>query len=512
MRDKRESLLDKYSQLLIEFAGKHPKIKTRLFEHLRVIREFRIKDAKEFQITSQRPRDNDLKLHSIFVFEIYFTEAYSKLEKGLDEIYGPGSNRFNSKDVQDYKEFINETATSLTSIGAYINLPILHQINKNTFQSRTIAINKLPTEIRYIQLQLYKTLPSFIILSAQVIFEDPINAELDKIINGYYEGKVSLKSLRKKRFGYSWSLPEKEKRQAIKSYIDKLQDRVEKVFSKHFEGFFLSAAHKCPSLEVYTISKIDISDDLVHWRTKDKDFWQIMGFEWPYQDLIFSGSPFTLFIDHGNKTTSSHKLIANIGVMDAKNYGSIDGSIIMETSYLISEYSRSFLFIEILNEFLNKAKYLNVAIENTVNEDPKKGFRKIIELSKEIFKSSMKTEKLINEFKDLRIKLPSFWKSDQYDLLNLRKRKKLADFLLESIEWKMDILQNPSKMIDSHAGKFLNNKNIQINYSLQRSLRFLSLVLLIATIVQILIAMKLDIGMLLNKITNICESIYSILR
>lgn len=505
-------MLERLSQSIIIYAGKHPKIKLRVFDYMRALREHQIKDAKEYQNTSKRPSDNDLALHSIFFFEIFFTEAFNELEKGLDKIFRARSNPFSNKWALDYKEFINETATSLTSTGAYINLPILCNIKKSGFQPHGVSLNGLPEGIGYIQLQLYKTLPSFIILSAQVILEDPVNSELDKFINGYYEGEISLKSLSYKRFGYSSSSSENEKTKAIKSYIAKQKTKVEIFIKRYVEGLYLSAGQECPSIEIYTISKMDISDDLIHRRTNDKDFWRVLRIDWPYQDLIFSNPPFTLFIDHETKKSSSHKIIINKSQMDAKYYGSIDGAVIMESFNFISEYSRSFLLNELLNHFLNKAKYLNVSIENSINKNPKKGFRKIIKLRQEVFKSSVKTEKLLNEFEDLRVRLPSYWKRDQFELFDLRKRKKLADFLLESIEWKMKVLQNPYKMIESHADRFLKSKNIQVNYSLQRSLRILSVVLLIATVIQILVALKVNIGSLIQIFVHFCGNIISALH
>jgi len=501
--------LERLSQSILIFAEKNPKLHLRVFNYLRDLREHQIKDAKEFQNTSKRPRDNDLALHSFYIYEIFFTETFSTLERGLDKIYQVRSSLVPKKNITDYKEFINKTAPSLTSTGAYINLPILLNTGKNYFRPYGVPLNNLPEGIKHIQLQLYKTFPSFIILSAQIILEERINSDLNKYINGYFEGKIVLKSLRYKKFGYLSSFSEIEKTKAIKNFITEQKTNVENSISKYFKGLFLSAGQKCPSIEIYTISKLDISDDLIHWRTSDRNFWRILNFDWPYQRLIFHNPPFTFFYDHDKELSLSHKLLINKAQVDTKFYGSIDGAVIMQSRNLITEYIRSFAFIDLLNHYINKEKNLNISIENIIGKKPKKNFKNIIKLQQDIFRNTMKMEKVINEYEGLISRLPNYWKKDQFELFDLRKEKNLADFLLEHIDFKKNLLQNPYKLINSHADRFLESKNIQVNYSLQRSFRILSAILLIVAMLQILVMLKIDFNTLLQKLIQVWHSIFS---
>ena len=509
VKNKSITLLERLSQPILIFAEKHPKLHFQVFSYIRDIRERQIKDAKEFQSSSKRPSDNDLALHSFFLFEIFFTEAFNALEKGLDKVYQARPNLFLNKNVADYKEFINKTAPSLTSTGAYINLPILCNINKATIQPFGVSLNSLPDGIKYIQLQLYKTFPSFIILSGQIILEEKVNLDLDKYINGYFESKISLKSLNPRRFGFLSSLPELEKAKAIKDFITEQKTNVEKFINSYFKGLFLSTGEGCPSIEIYTMSRLDISDDLIHWRSSDKDFWRTLGFDWPYRQLIFSNPPFSFFYDHNKELSFSHKLIIDKAQIDTKYYGSTDGAIIMESFLLVTEFIRSFAFIELLNHYINREKCLNTSMENIVNAKPKKSFRNIIRLQQEIFQSSMKTEKIIDEYESLMTRMPGYWRKDQLELFDLKKEKKLADFLLENIDFRKKLLLNPYKLINSHADRFLESKSIQVNYSLQRSIRVLSAILLIAAVIQILVALKIDFSDLLHKIMHVWQNIFS---
>ena len=296
-RGQRASLLEKLSQPILTFSERHPKIRLKTFSYLRDLREEQIKSANEFLEASKRPSDNDLALHSLFIYDIFFAESFCILEKGLDKIYQSKSDFFLDREIASYKEFINTTAPSLTTIAAYINLPLLYDAAEHNLWPNGIRFGPMPGGIRYIQLRLSRTLPSFIILSAHIIFNNKISEKLDGFINGYFEKKISLRSFRAKRFGYSASLPEIEKAKTISEFISGYKTNVENLLKGYLGGLYLSSGQKCPSVEIYTISKLNISDDLIHRRSGDSDFWKTMRFEWSYQNLIFSCPPFTLFFD-----------------------------------------------------------------------------------------------------------------------------------------------------------------------------------------------------------------------
>jgi hypothetical protein len=502
------SLRERLSQSILLFVEKHPKLHSRVFDYIRDLKERLKEDATKFQITSKRPHNNDLEIHSFFIYDIFFTDNFKSLEKGLDKIYQHRSSFIFQRDINAYKDFINKTAPSLLSSGAYLNLPLLSS-TQNRYFPPGISLDVFPEGIKYIHLQLSKILPSYIILFAQIILDEKIILDIDGFIDGYFEGKVILNSLKYRKFGYSSTFSEIEKKKAIKCFITEIKSRVETFLAKYFRGFFLSAEQKCPSIEVYSISKLEISEDLIHLRSSDKDFWRILGFDWPFQRMIFINPPFTFFYDHDSKINSSHKLIVDKKQIDTNFYGSIDGAIIMKSRDLISEYIRSFSFIEIINHFLNKGMRLNLWMENIINKNPKRKLRTIIKLQQEIFKNCSKMDKFIDEYEGLMSRMPNYWKKDQFELSEKVKNSKLTDFLTDVIDFRKNSLHNRYKLISSHADRFLESKNIQVNYSLQISLRILSFILLIVAIIQIVIALKIDFSDLLRNIVSIWNRLFS---
>lgn len=498
----KEVIKEKISVFYLNVASKVPKFQGGWIARMQDIRQRQIEEAREYFDKSKRPEDNDLSLHSIYLFEIFFLENFAKLEEGLDKIYMKGKKRYNSqRNIESYKEFMKR-ATEPFSSGAWINLfAIIPEEKKSKYLAAFARayLPDFPEEIEYINIELFHILPSVICVGFDVKIVKDVNKDLDNMINRIHFSKLVFSSFFPwgRRFGWTSTSCSTEKRKAIYNYLLSVQIKAERFLSKYFEGYFLSQSHFstpcCPSTEVFSISELPEPKEIENKYRQTREFWYSLGFEWFYVSDIFVDKIlyfFNVIFSLGFK--SPFRLLLIKKTLKTEMYGSIEGAISCESSYFIREFVNSILFIEICKRMLETLGKLRLAVGKNIRSRLRMGrFGKLLLLEQEVSRNDYAFNRLLSEYSLLKDEF-KIWKRDQRDIVTLQSIVKdshnsktvvrLSDYFIEIIDRYVILLKKQYKIIGDSLRTYIEGRNIAVSYKLQKWIVILTIVLVLGLI------------------------------
>ena len=109
-------------------------------------------------------------------------------------------------------------------------------------------------------------------------------------------------------------------------------------------------------------------------------------------------------------------------------------------------------------------------------------FDELIYLQQIVSMNHIKFDNIFSEYE----KIPSNdMKTDQIKLKDLNQDKILADVFLENITYIIENINNLFEPVTSYVKEYFQNKNAHVNYKLQKSLKFLTIILCIFAFLQL---------------------------
>ena len=477
-----KSLKERVSQLYLNLSEKLPKTKISFIDELKYFRENQKKGANEYLEKSKRPKDNDLSLHSFYLFEIFLTEDFSELRKSLDSLFAKGPS---SSYLTHYQSFL-DNAFNRTGF-SYCNLPLIVRKDVGFIPSVRIYLENIPYFIKFIELKLIQFLPSFIVMRIHLVIDkERVNNEINKVIDGYFQERIIFRSYFPWKSGLTMFPPDKEKIQACQNILVRLKLETEEFLSNYFTGFYLSNRKKhdkncCPFLEIYLISQISSDLNLKEWLWAGKEFWQLLGFNYIHEKIWYTNDEFIFYINPLNEVPFTDKLIINTSTINVSANQNLSNEIDKRASEFCEEFIASMSLLSFFSFFYENIKKLKTSFFLLAKKLRKVKFDELIHLQEIVSMNHMKIDNIFAEFE----KIPSSEiKTNKIELKDLNQDRILADVFLDNINYIMDNINTLFEPVTSYVKEYFQNKSVYVNYRLQRALKFLTILLCVFAFLQ----------------------------
>jgi hypothetical protein len=520
-----KAIKEKLSKLYLESAGKLPRFQGGLISNLQSMRDRQIEDANKCLENTKKPDGNDLVFHSLNLYEAYFLEDFNRLKKDFDGIYTKSSKRsFNTERyVNQYNDFIDKALKDFLS-GGWSNLGIIISEENSHNYLGGIRLQRFPEEIELIQIALFHALPSVIVVQFNIRFKEKIIRKLDALINSKCYGKIVFSTL----FPFKWcghkeTFADNEKTKIICDYFTNLRKISEEFIKKYFKGHFLSDSQKiagpiCPAIEIFSISDFPNSEEEIDKKVKtERGFWNTLGFQWYYKFDIFNTEKLFFF----NRAHSLSDLEYPFRVLIKKKnlridiYGDVENAINCETADFLHGYTHPIILSELFKKILNQVNIFRISIGKGIFSksffNPK--LSKLLQLDQGVTQERFVFNRLSSEYR--------YMKSLNYLARNAEtaaglkdsklphfKSQDLLEALFQEMERYLSLIKDQYETLNTGFKDYLDVKNLQVSYKLQRRIFWLTVFLLLIAIIQMLPEKKKE-NMFL-KISAIYKYVYSI--
>lgn len=513
---------ERLSKLYLDIAARLPKFEDNWIAHLQDLKERQDKEADEYLASSRRPEGNDLALMSICVYDLYFLEDFAKLEHSVFNIFANQKKiirQIREDDLGRCKEFINR-ASGYFSFGSWQDLGWItseDKMGKYASNFMVAYLRNFPKEFEHIEIQLHHVLPSLIIVSFNITFEKGINEKIESIINTRWKGKVIIASPLPWKYGCSITSSKEEKATALYNYLKGLRGKAEDFLSKYFNGYFLSnkkssSAPVCPSVDIFSISEIsEKENDLDGAIKSNREFWHSLRFNWNNKYSIFKTANLFFFsasYDSNNLSRPYRLVIVKKG-LNTKMYSSIESAAYQEAFYFLIGYTNSIVFFELCNKMMSHVGELRFRVGANVMEKrffPGR-FTSLLRFNENIDKEMFVLNRVVSEYEDMRKNRMAIWKSNQVDTVQLAKsQQKLSDVFLDSIDRHLELIKKQYDTTGEAFKYYLSGLSSKVSYKLQRTVLWLTFILVVGVLVQIFLALPQEMQ------SKIWQKVVSILR
>jgi len=486
----------KLSQFYLDISGRLPKFLGQWVGHLQHIKSHQDKDAVDCLEKNQRPTDNDLKLEGIITYEIYHLENFSELEKNLDSIYSKQKHSvFGLDNIKNrYKKFINNTSKNIASRGgSWVNLGYLIP-NKSTGFISSVCIKELPKEIKYIHLTLYQLLPSVIAVCFHTTLTEKINEDIDILLKQKCVNKIVFTSILPWKSGWSSTSASSEKEKKMYSYIENLKLTVAAFLQTYFKGYYLSEDEKdsnllCPNIEIFSINKILSTDNT---KNSQNWFWNSLGFQWYYQDIVYK-SKTSYFFNHTGffNKKYQYKLLVERNSLNIKDSRNIENVVSHTVSNFLMEYTSFIVLKELfLNIFASLGK-LRHSISKQITAK-KTSFEELLKYNTVLNKDVYILNRINSEWQALRKIRRKRWKKDRGDFKQISDPINPKNILFElsislwkSLDYYSELVVKEYNEMRNNYENYLSAHNLINADKTQRRISRLTHVLVAGMVIQI---------------------------
>jgi hypothetical protein len=446
---------------------------------LRWIRKSIRRQARRDYRNSRPPQGIELQYLFFRMTELFHVNELEKLQSGLERLFP------DLRDVSYYQDFIRESAGDILG-GGSVSIGTVVRKRQGPSISGMFSdpeMPRLPEEVKRVDFWLHKILPSALVVSMDVHFNERATQQLMRVQSTRYPPKVRFKSsLPVTLLGSNYTQDSAGNRmgQEVLGWLDELRSRVEVVFRPFLRGYFtreiVGKKAALPAIEVYGLKGAP-EVDFAAWAAKNRNWWRSLGFELLRNAFMDEKLIFIPPQSRINKEQTPYRLIAlwepyvnSLGTEQMEMYHQDERMAI--TSTLEDMLLSLFRSVTIL-QFLNNSKRKTETLRQVVFSSLKHGFRlgKYFKLNNVIQREVMLLDRISMEYREVADEI----KYELQEVTNLREisrgdRKReagsLADMLPGQTEFIMGVVSKQLLHIRDSFSEHLTTRNMYATYVL----------------------------------------------
>lgn len=445
-------------------------------------------DPKE-NLETTPPSDEKIRILCIWAFEVFPPEYIENFDKSIEKL-GWGEEKIEAAD------YFQETLYSMRHQNyarGWINLGYIVDESNESIMSG-VRKGKLPKGVKQINASIFQPIPSTTILICQFIFQDELACNIEKVLRKEY--KTYLQENKK---SVSFIRPENQKRNAIKLELEFLNSICSNWLKENFNGLysysFINENH--PTCHLITLEKnipFEKNDDTRHYNS----YMSILNLNNIYDGWIDKKQN-GLYLSISSWRDSVRKSLV-------LSYNEQSNKILEEEHIKMYGYDKSSatlnslthgldnnLGIWVLNVLLNSYSYKINSLRDLYGNSNKKNFKQSLstlsELDHEVVQVQKNIIPFISEMKYFCKDNSNFIGKEFISLANKTNSiSELFQNIKSSIQFQIELLEQNQKMLKETStavrevnGLLVSDKIAETNIKLQKSIKLMTIVILILT-------------------------------
>jgi len=423
----------------------------------------------------------ELKYHSVVLLEIINFEDFEDFINGLNKLY-THSNEVDKINIEKIEEMLR----SEIKLFQWWSLPLPLITNSRLKAKLPFGIyHDLGSYINEINITLYGILPSMVILQIHVdlnfTFSDKINQVLYKLHN------ETVDTIKTPKINYTKRISPKECKEAeIRDLRCSIKNQAIKFFSEYFEGYFFklykSKPSVVPSIDIFSFTYPIADNDIIKWEKNMNDFFECFSTDIS-PDTSFKHDRYLLSREkYLESNFNNYLMFANRECPNCPEFSDFDNSIEVQ----IRDCSFELLAFDRLMDIQKN-------VVGTFNEMISKEIRY---LESDKLNKAFENRKALNSklfyFDRFKIEFKQYMKNDfqtnKFNFVNITGNNDFFNNIIKNIDFRIIETDNLIKTFTKHSNSILELKNIEYTKKTQDRVLFLTIVVVILTLVQIYLA------------------------
>jgi len=441
-----------------------------------------------------------LKYHSFILLELIPLKKIEQLIFGLDKLYV--NAELSQKSRLNYKKFLSACHSKLFQ-RFILNLPSIVSSNLKGEVLSDCIFYDLGDKIRRIYISIYKVMPSNVILQFQVCLNDKISEKINDIIYQYHEEIIESVEAPK---GESITVcgPEINKNNEIYQLRKDLHKEAVNFLKNYFKGYFFKLSKEnisvVPSIDLFSLDYPVKENDILNWGIENKPFFSCFSTSiTPWESFKYENYLFCI----ESKTdivSNNYVIFANRKTSTENMYLDIDSAIVLKLNFCSFDLIAIERWVRIQENVVGK---LSSTVSEEISKIQENKFSKAIETRKDILKSVFSFKIFGVGYKRNGSIFGQFTFKSLKDTKNPERQIDLFKGLKESIDTRIKEIDNLIDVFTKQYETILNLKNLEFSKNMQTSVRTLTIVIIVLSIIQITILMNPKIPELIMKVMKL---------
>jgi hypothetical protein len=505
---KFKSFLSKW---YLEYAERHSNSKFLSISDLTSIRKRQIKESNNVSQSSALPADVKLNLTNLLLFKSFHVEDVVKLERALGQIFGKKAGQRSINRFFESKGKL--TGASLSLIGRLY--PKSTKKKKGFFQS-IAYIKNMPSFVKLIEVGFYRIIPSYYILTFNAILKESVSDDLLNHIQRKYFSEINFNNVipwKLRTSGYNSNPVINVMVEKFSEWQKDLKRDVEHCISKFFKTSYISGSNTgfdTTAIELYTIENDKYFNSNVKEWYDHHDYLRYYNIPFNYP-LTFKNDMYVIiFPEYEKKIRNNFKIIASRNDIekDSKNYN--EGKLFNFTDYinpLIQDITFIFAPFNTFKSLQNDVEDIRYKLLTEITKGKKLKITNLLNLMSSIERISQLNKRIDFEISDNKkwfLEITEDVQDVSMFHLSIKSGKSLQEFLSKEIEAHHKFLEKNIKLVQDSFKEFLNYTNINIAYKLQKKMFWLTIIIMIATLLGVWVnwdKIYKDINLIIDKIS-----------
>jgi hypothetical protein len=475
-----------WAEVLPEFNGGRIKL-------LQTIRRRQREEAQK-QFEESRPQEGaELHFDQLLLVELFPIEDYDELERQLRRLFS------GDEKLERGIEFIADNAGGLSG-GAWCNIGHLvrKESNSSLYPFAVATLPNLPEEVQQVDVSVIKITSSLFAVSLSVELTDEASDKLNAVLNRRFLPEVTFRGVLPTRMNLSNRSMSQSKhvmRVAVMRSLDGLRLKIECALRSRFKGLFLrmprGLSPRLPAIEMHSIKHAGAGSATIDEVINRNAAWvNCFGLTHWRQDCLFA-CPEMIF-QFPSKTHDEESTAYKIVTLK-QNAASASES--QDSTYFrlkdMSESLRSLIAVSgLLESVQENIETLRFKVYRTlVAGRASGGLVKDIQLNNQVQLRQMILERLRFELKEDRWQLEDAAKGlESFACLDKRRSAPLGAAFLKDIKVRLERLTGHSGVVTDALSAYLQRRNLDVTYRLQRNLFRWTIVISIVTVLLSVVA------------------------
>ena len=438
-----------------------------------------------------------LKYHSFILLELVPLEKIEQLIFGLDKLY-VNATLF-QKSRLNYKKFLSDCNSKLFQRFT-LNLPFIVTLDLKGEVLADCIFYDLGNKIQRIHISIYKVMPSNVILQFQVCLNSKISEKINDIIYKYHEEIIESVEAPKGGFIRVYG-PRIKKETEIYQLRKDLHKEAVDFLNNYFKGYFFELSKEnisaVPSIDLFSLDYPVKENDILNWGIENRAFFSCFSTSiTPWESFKYENYLFCIESKR-DVEFNNYMILANRKTSSENMYPDVDSAIVLKLNFCSFDLIAIERWVRIQENVVGK---LSSTVLEEISKIQKNKFGKAIETRKNILK---------NVFSFKRFGVGSKWNSvffDRFTFMSLKDKKnpKRQIDLFKNLKERIDTrIKETSNLIDVFTKQYetiLNLKNLEFSKNMQTSVRTLTIVIIVLSIIQITILVNPKIPELIMKV------------
>lgn len=435
-----------------------------------------------------------LKYHSFILLELVPLEKIEQLIFGLDKLYVNAA--LSQKSRLNYKKFLSDSHSRLFQ-RFILNLPSIVSSNLKGEVLSDCIFYDLGDKIRRIYISIYRVMASNVILQFQVCLNDKISKKINDIIYQYHEEIIESVEAPK---GESITVygPEINKKNEIYQLRKDLHKEAVDFLKNYFKGYFFELSKEnisvVPSIDLFSLDYPLKEEEILDWGFVNNPFFSCFNVHIdPYKTFKYENYLFCIE-SKTDVVSNNYVIFANRKTSTENMYPDIDSAIELKLNFCSFDLIAIERWVRIQEDVVGE---LSSTVLEEISKIQENKFSKAIETRKSILK---------NVFSFKRFGVGYKWNSNQFTFRSLKDKnnpeRKIDLFkgLKEGIDIRTKEISSIIDVFTKQYETILNLKNLEFSKNMKNSVLWLTIVIIVLSIIQITILVIPKIPELIMKL------------